>query len=236
MDLVVSTPGRLIDLLNKQFLTLDTVSTLIIDEFDKMLDPSFWPQINFINSLLPNSNFCQKTLFSASFAPQVRSFVCEIFNPFNLEPAFEAVKQAEQIAFETLQNSQPQDSTSEKEEYCELISGYDLLVIGGLNKVKQVVKEEFVVVQNDSQKFAWLKDKIKELVLKGKVLIFVNSKSRAVQIQKSLRKSLLLEIPCIYGDLFTFQRHQILQDFRNDSDVLISTDVLGRGIDIQDIQ
>ena len=216
---MISTPGRLIDLLLKNFLSLDTVTTLIIDEFDKMLDQTFWPQINLINSLLPGPQFCQRTLYSASYASNVRSFVDQIFNHHSSEVIFENIKKCE-------------DHISLKRK----LESYQLLVIGHMNKVRNEVIEQFVILNSEQTKEHWLVENVKELVTRGKVLIFVNSKLRAHQVHQFFKKSLNLEVPFIYGDMFTFQRHQILEDFRNDSDVLIATDVLGRGIDIQAIQ
>ena len=219
VDVIVSTPGRLIDLLFKDFLSLNTVSTLVIDEFDKMLDQSFWPQINFINSLLPGPEFCQRTLFSASFQPNVRSFVDQIFNHHSTEPCYELIKSCED-----------QINPDRK------LRDYKLLIMGTLNKVKTQVIEEFIILQSEAAKEKWLVDNLRKLVTSGKVLIFINTKDRAHDIHKLIKQNLNLEVPFLYGDMFTYERHMILEDFRKDSDVLISTDVLGRGIDIEQIQ
>ena len=219
VDIIVTTPGRLIDLLNKNFLHLNFVTCLVIDEFDKMLAQSFWPQVNFINSLLPGPEFCQKALFSASFDPKIRSFVDQLFNPRSNEQIFHNIKDCE---MQITNNNR--------------IENYYLLTVGSLNKVKEEVKEEFEVLSNEEMKKDWLKNKIRELVVNGKILIFVNNQKKAEVLNSYLKKELNLEVPYLYGKLTSYERHNILKDFKQDSDVLISTDVLGRGIDIENIQ
>ena len=217
--MIISTPGRLIDLVSKSFLNLDSVSTLIIDEFDKMLDSTFWPQLNFINSLLPCPDLCQRALFSASFANKVRPFVDQIFNHSNKEKLFATIKECELAA-----------------GFRSKISAYSLLILGRLNGVREEVREKFEFVSGELEKERWLNRKLRELVVEGKMIVFVNSKSRALEVQSLIQKTLKLKVPCIYGDMFTTERHQILQDFRKESDVLIATDVLGRGIDVKEVR
>lgn len=216
---MVSTPGRLIDLVLKSFLTLDSVTCLVIDEFDKMLDSTFWAQLNFINSLLPSPNLCQRTLFSASFARKVRPYVDQIFNHSNSEQLYESIKLCEEAV-----------------GFRRKIDNYSLLVLGKLNQVREEVSEEFVFVGGEAEKERWLVSQIRKLVSEGKLIIFVNSQERTLRIQELIQKHLNLQVPAIHGNMFTLERHKILSSFRTESDVLISTNVLGRGIDVKQIQ
>lgn len=219
LDLVVSTPGRLIDLVLKGFLTLDSVTCLVIDEFDKMLDSTFWAQLNFINSLLPSPSICQRTLFSASFARKVRPYVDQIFNHSNREALYESIKLCEEaVGFE------------------RKIGDYSLLVLGKLNEVREEVQEEFVFVGGESEKERWLVAQVRRLVAQGKLIIFVNTQERTLKIQELIQKHLNLKVPAIHGNMFTLERHRILSAFRAESDVLISTNVLGRGIDVKQVR
>jgi len=70
-DVVVATPGRLLDLVAHNALTLSTVSTLVLDEADRLFDLGFADELNRILSLLPASR--QNLLFSATFPPEVQS-------------------------------------------------------------------------------------------------------------------------------------------------------------------
>lgn len=67
IDIVVATPGRLIDHLFKGALTLNQLHTLVFDEADRMLDMGFKDEINMILKRLPNNQPRQTLLFSATF-------------------------------------------------------------------------------------------------------------------------------------------------------------------------
>ncbi len=64
-DIVVATPGRLLDLVDRNALHLDHVSTLVLDEADRLLDAGFADEINRVLALLPGKR--QHLMFSATF-------------------------------------------------------------------------------------------------------------------------------------------------------------------------
>ena len=70
VDVLIATPGRLIDLFERGGLLLTQTSTLVIDEADRMLDMGFIPDIERIVSLLPRQR--QTLFFSATMAPEIR--------------------------------------------------------------------------------------------------------------------------------------------------------------------
>lgn len=69
-DLIIATPGRLMDHLNRQNLRLDKISTLVLDEADRMLDMGFGPQIEEIYKLTPKGR--QVLMFSATLPPKIK--------------------------------------------------------------------------------------------------------------------------------------------------------------------
>jgi ATP-dependent RNA helicase RhlE len=69
VDIVIATPGRLLDLMNQRRLRLDSLSTFVLDEADLMLDMGFWPDIETIVSHLPEER--QSMFFSATMPPKV---------------------------------------------------------------------------------------------------------------------------------------------------------------------
>jgi len=68
--IVVGTPGRVLDLLNKEVLKLDSIQTLVLDEADKMLDMGFADELNHILEKTPTSR--QTLLFSATFEDVIK--------------------------------------------------------------------------------------------------------------------------------------------------------------------
>ena len=70
-DLLVGTPGRLLDFANNRDVYLDQVEVLVIDEADRMLDMGFIPQVRRLVNLTPKREDRQTLLFSATFTPEV---------------------------------------------------------------------------------------------------------------------------------------------------------------------
>jgi ATP-dependent RNA helicase RhlE len=68
-DIVVATPGRLLDLVEHNALNLRSVTTLVLDEADRMLDLGFADELEMVLSLMPAHR--QNLLFSATFPPEV---------------------------------------------------------------------------------------------------------------------------------------------------------------------
>ena len=68
-DIVIATPGRLLDLVDHNALKLSAISTLVLDEADRLLDLGFSDELGRIVALLPDDR--QSMLFSATFPPDV---------------------------------------------------------------------------------------------------------------------------------------------------------------------
>src|SRR5882757_633656 len=85
-DIVVGTPGRLLDLVDHNAVRLSGVSTLVLDEADRLLDEGFADELTRVLALLPDSR--QNLLFSATFPLAVQSLVDLLLrNPVRVDVA-----------------------------------------------------------------------------------------------------------------------------------------------------
>jgi ATP-dependent RNA helicase RhlE len=76
VDIIVATPGRLIDHLRQQNADLSGVELLVLDEADRMMDMGFWPDVRRIIAAIPAGR--QTLLFSATMPDEVVRFALEI--------------------------------------------------------------------------------------------------------------------------------------------------------------
>ncbi|WP_211454948.1 DEAD/DEAH box helicase [Collimonas antrihumi] len=93
VDIVVATPGRLLDLIDHNALSIATVSSLVLDEADRLLDMGFADEIGRILALLPKQR--QNLFFSATFPPAVHALAAKMLH----QPA--------RIAIPALEQNQP---------------------------------------------------------------------------------------------------------------------------------
>jgi len=77
-DILVATPGRLLDLISSNAIKLDKVSSLVLDEADRMLSLGFTDELSSLLALLPKTK--QTLLFSATFPEQVQTLTKELLN------------------------------------------------------------------------------------------------------------------------------------------------------------
>ena len=86
LDVLVATPGRLIDLHNQQAINFDQLEILVLDEADRMLDLGFIDDIRRIQMLLPAKR--QTLMFSATFSKEIKSLAKGMLNnPLVIEVA-----------------------------------------------------------------------------------------------------------------------------------------------------
>lgn len=104
IDILIATPGRLLDLIQQGFVDLKHIETLVLDEADRMLDMGFLPAIREVISYVPKVR--QTLLFSATMPPLIRELAESILrNPIHIsiEPETKATETVQQSVFHVAQ-------------------------------------------------------------------------------------------------------------------------------------
>jgi ATP-dependent RNA helicase DeaD len=188
-DLVVGTPGRMIDHLHRGSMSLENVKYVVLDEADRMLDIGFRPDIERILKRCPLKR--QTLLMSATVPDAIKRLV----NRYMTDPIH--------------LHMTPNTPTVDK------------------------IRQMYFTVDAD-KKFALLKHVI-EREKPRQCLIFIERKRWADTLYRQL-KWVVPKSAVIHGDLPQSQRERIMAAFRTgDIQYLIATDVMSRGIDVDNI-
>ncbi len=188
-DVLVATPGRLIDLMNQQAVALSRVQVLVLDEADRMLDMGFWPSVKRIVEQTPAQR--QTLLFSATIDRSVQKSVGTLLkDPVVVEIA-------------------------KRGETADTVDQY-------LVRTPQEVKPALLK--------ALLAEKGSE-----RVIVFARTRSRADATCRRLKRA-GFSTEAIHSDRSQNQRRRALDNFaQGKTDILVATDVLARGIDVDEV-
>ena len=152
VDILVATPGRLLDLCNQKDCRLDRVEVLVLDEADRMLDMGFWPDVRRIAEMLPPASTSRQTmLFSATMPAPILELARELQrNPatINLER-----KAAPAVGITQAVYPVPQDVKSslllELIKRGEMMTTEDVLEILAIDLIGIVPEDESIITSTN---------------------------------------------------------------------------------------
>ncbi len=189
VEVLIATPGRLLDHIEGKNCALHQVEYVVLDEADRMLDIGFLPDLQRILSYLPKTR--QTLLFSATFSTEIK-----------------------RLASSYLQNP-------------------ELVEVARPNATATNVTQRFFAVNDDSKR-ALLKTLWREYGSK-QAFVFMNSKLGAARLSRALERE-GLRASALHGDKSQDERLKTLASFKaGEIDLLVATDVAGRGLDIAEL-
>lgn len=188
--ILVATPGRVYDMIDKGIINMSTLRLFIVDEADQMLSKGFKDQIIEIFKYVPNT--AQVAIYSATMPPDI----LEITKKFMNNPI-------------------------------KILVTKDELTLEG-------IKQFYITLETEQDKYETLCDIYKTLTI-SQSIIYCSTKKKVEWLAEQLENN-GYPVSKIHGDMIQTDRDDIMKSFRNGSTrVLITTDLLARGIDIQQV-
>jgi len=189
-QIIVGTPGKVLDELSKNRIDCKTIKLLVLDEADEMLSKGFTEQVQKIFGHIPSK--AQVGLFSATLSPEI----LEITEQFMNDP------------------------------YKILIKNEELTLEG--------IKQFYIDVEKESYKYDTLCDLYAAISI-SQCIIYCNTRKKVHFLSNKLKDN-NFTVSCIYGDMPQNERNRVMDSFRSgDTRILITTDILARGIDVQQV-
>lgn len=190
-QILIGTPGRILDMMNKKSIDISTIRFVTIDEADEMLSSGFVEQIKDLFSFLKN-NQLQVGLYSATMP---REFF-EVTEKFMKKPIKILVKNEE-------------------------------LTLDG-------IKQFFINVEKMEFKFDTLCD-LYDAISISQSIVYCNSKKLVDELTYKL-KNKEFTVASIHSEMSQDERNDVIKKFRSgETRILLSTDLLSRGIDVQQV-
>lgn len=189
-QIVVGTPGRCLDLLNRRKLKLNNIKYFVLDEVDEMLNMGFIEDVEEITKAMPKHK--QTLLFSATMPAPIK----RICDTYLVEPAH--------------------------------------IKVDAKSLTVDKVRQRFIVVKKK------MKNEVLDNILllngKQKVIVFTQTKRDCDELYDFLKEK-RYRVGKIHGDIVQKMRTNTIEQFRREKfEILVATDVVARGIDIDGVE
>eukprot|EP00803_Ostreobium_quekettii_P009736 evm.model.scf_555EXC.5 EVM.evm.TU.scf_555EXC.5 scf_555EXC:31950-37019(+) len=204
-ELVIATPGRLLDCLERRYAVLNQCNYVVLDEADRMIDMGFEPQVVGVLDAMPSTNL----------------------RPENEEAEGGSLKYRTTHMFSATMPSAVERLAK------KYLRRPVVITIGTAGKATDNVSQR-VIPCKENEKEHRLEQEMSKLHEK-RAIVFVNTKAKCDVVYRRL-EAMGYSCTVLHGGKTQEQREASIKGFRDDAyNILIATDVAGRGIDVPDV-
>ena len=210
-EIIIATPGRLVDCIERRVLVLSQCTYVIMDEADKMIDMGFEEPVNKILEALPvnNEKPDDESVEDAS-AMRRDMYRQTMMYTATMPPALERIAK-------------------------KYLRRPAIVTVGNVGEATETVEQRAEFIQGEEKR----KKRLQEILTSGEfpapIIVFVNIKRNCDAIAREI-KHMGFSAATLHGSKTQEQREAALASLKSgQTSVLVATDLAGRGIDIQDV-
>ncbi|KAF6265401.1 pre-mRNA-splicing ATP-dependent RNA helicase [Scenedesmus sp. NREL 46B-D3] len=205
-EIVIATPGRLLDCIERHYCVLNQCNYVVLDEADRMIDLGFEPQVQAVLDAMPHATL--KPEDESAELDQKRTYRTTYMFSATMPPA------VERLARKYLRRP-------------------IVVNIGRAGMAGENVTQRVIMIK-ENEKAHRLSSEL-DMIHEKKVIVFVNTKRQCDNVYAHLEET-GYHCTVLHGGRTQEQREVSIKGFKEDTfNVLIATDVAGRGIDVPDV-
>lgn len=210
-EIIIATPGRLVDCIERRVLVLSQCAYVIMDEADRMIDMGFEEPVNKILDALPVTNEKPDTDLAEDPDAMKRGMYRQTMMYTATMPTA-----VERIARKYLRRPA-------------------IVTIGNAGEAVETVEQRVEFIQGEEKRKKRLSEILNSNAFAPPIIVFVNIKRNCDAIARDI-KHMGFSAVTLHGSKTQDQREAALQSLRDGrTDVLVATDLAGRGIDVPDV-
>ena len=215
-EIIIATPGRLVDCIERRVLVLAQCCYVIMDEADRMIDLGFEDPVNKILDALPVANMKPDT--------------DEAENALVMSQHLGGKDRYRQTMMYTATMPSAVERIARK-----YLRRPAIVTIGNVGEAVETVEQRVEFVAGEEKRKKRLLDLLSSREFTPPIIVFVNIKRNCDAVARDIKHAGYSSVT-LHGSKTQEQREAALASLRNGStDVLVATDLAGRGIDVQDV-
>lgn len=215
-EIIIATPGRLVDCIERRVLVLSQCCYIIMDEADRMIDMGFEEPVNKILSALPVSN--EKPDTDAAEDAKAMSTFLSSRDKYRQTMMYTATMPpaVERIARNYLRRPA-------------------IVTIGNVGEAVDTVEQRVEFISGEDKRKKRLQEILQSRQFTPPIIVFVNVKRSCDALARDIQRMGFSSVT-LHGSKTQEQREAALQGLKDGKyEVLVATDLAGRGIDVQDV-